>query len=255
MIQSAVEVTYGTELFKGLIVGDYGTGKSVFAASFPTPGFVFDFDKGIITYGKDNCGGDWNYAQYPISPLGWVEFEKDLNIVEASVKNGEYKTVVVDSTSLMSTLAMEKSLQLDPKRSPTGGPLWNVHYGMVRNLVEGKLRKMLNWKCNFLILSHLEVVMDKETGAVIKIQPLLPGALSDLLPGYFDEVYVASVITEQNTPHYKIQTATRGHYKARSRASGKEGRLPMYLDHTNVNGYEMLMKALKDGKLKKPGVK
>jgi hypothetical protein len=114
---------------------------------------------------------------------------------------------------------------------------------------------MLNWKCNFLILSHLEVVMDKETGAVIKIQPLLPGALSDLLPGYFDEVYVASVITEQNTPHYKIQTATRGHYKARSRASGKEGRLPMYLDHTNVNGYEMLMKALKDGKLKKPGVK
>jgi hypothetical protein len=250
-IKSAIDVSYNTELFKGMIVGDYGTGKSVFAASFPTPGFVFDFDKGIITYGKNACGGEWDYAQYDLSPLGWTLFEKELAEVEKLVKEEKYQTVVVDSTSIMSSLAMEKALQLDPKRSPTNGPLWNVHYGMVRNLVEGKLRKMLNWKCNLLILSHLEVLTDKESGAIIKIQPLLPGALSDLLPGYFDEVYVAACTAVGGVQKYQIQTATRGFYKARSRASGKEGRLPMYIDHTNKNGYEELMRMLEEGK-KKP---
>lgn len=245
-IKSAVDITYGTELFKGLITGDYGTGKSVFAASFPTPGFVFDFDKGIITYGKADCGGEWDYTQYPVTTLGWVEFEKEIKEVEKLVKDEKYRTVVIDSTSLMAALAMERSLQLDPKRSPTGGPLWNVHYGMVRNLVEGKIRQMAAWPCNIVVLAHLEVVTDKESGAIIKIQPLLPGALSDLLPGWFDEVYVTTCTMKGGVNEYKIQTAPRGLYKARSRASGKEGRLPMFIE----NSYTALMKALVEGKQK-----
>ena len=44
---NAKDVDIDTELFKAMLVGTYGTGKSVFASSCPTPGFVFDFDEKI----------------------------------------------------------------------------------------------------------------------------------------------------------------------------------------------------------------
>lgn len=238
-IMNAKEVTINTQLLKVLVVGDYGTGKSVFASTFPTPGFIFDFDKGILTY----RGKDWDYTQYDTNAIGWTAFDKEFKEIEKLVKEGKYKTVVIDSTSLMSALAMEKALQLDPKRSPTGGPLWNVHYGMVRHLVEGKLRQFMQWPCNLVVLSHLQVVRDEETGAIIKIQPLLPGALSDTVPGYFDEVYISTSNLKGGVPVFELQTLPRGLYKARSRMSGQEQRLPMYVPNT----YSALMKAIEDG--------
>ena len=263
MIQSAIEVTNESEFIKALIVGDYGTGKSVFASTFcgkmkaddagpadkpeviesKGKGFVFDFDKGIRTY----RGRNLDYAQYDVSGKGWNDFNKEFMEVEKLVKEGVYRTVVVDSTSMFADMAMESALLLDPKRSPTGGPLWNVHYGIVKNLVEGKLRRLLQWKCNILILAHQQVITDSESGAVIKIQPLLPGALSDKLPGYFDEVYISQSGMKDGKPDFTLQTLPRGLYKARSRISGQEQCLPMYIPNT----YEGLMAAIAKGTKKK----
>ena len=41
-------------------IGDFGTGKSTFASTFPTPGYVFDFDKRIASY----RGKDWEYSSF-----------------------------------------------------------------------------------------------------------------------------------------------------------------------------------------------
>ena len=50
------------ENFKFFILGDFGTGKSSFAATCPQPGFVFNFDNRIITYKN----GDFDYeARHP----------------------------------------------------------------------------------------------------------------------------------------------------------------------------------------------
>ncbi|HED37958.1 MAG TPA: hypothetical protein ENI76_06920, partial [Ignavibacteria bacterium] len=43
------------------VCGDSGTGKSVFASTFPTPGLVLDFDDGILSY----RGKDFDYVQFP----------------------------------------------------------------------------------------------------------------------------------------------------------------------------------------------
>lgn len=241
-IQTGENVSIESEFMKILVVGDYGTGKSVFASTFPGKLFIFDFDKGIKTY----RGKDFDYAQYEINAKGYMEFDKEFKDVEKSVREGKYKTVIVDSTSLLSDLAMERALMLDPKRSPTNGPLWNVHYGIVKNLVEGKLRQIMQWPCHVVILAHLQVVTDQESGAVVKIQPLLPGALSDKLPGWFDEVYVAQNQMKNNVVEFTLQTLPRGHYKARSRISGQEQLLPMYIPNT----YQDLMKAVDEGRKK-----
>lgn len=233
---SAKNVTIDSEFFKGMLIGTYGTGKSVFASSCPTPGFVFDFDEGIVTY----KGLDFDYAQYSDDWEGWVRFEKDLMMVKKGVEEGKYATVIVDSTSRMTDLAMARAMQLDPKRSPTGGPIWNVHFMMVRNLMEGKLRQIISLQCNVIVISHVDIIKDEDTGSIIDIAPLLTGQLREKVPGAFQEVYYCTTKRVNQKTEWLIQTVPIGHTKARSRLSGKEHLLPDFLP----NSYDEVMKAL-----------
>lgn len=221
-----------------LSLGDYGTGKSVFASTFPTPGFVFDLDDGIQIY----RGKDFDFETYGISPQSWIAFEKDVNRVVKDTNEGKYKTIVVDSTTVLAAIAMERSLQIDPKRSSTNGPLWNVHYSMVKNLVEGQLRKILNLssKAHIVVIGHLHIVLDNESGAVIGIEPLLPGSLSENFPGNFSEVYCHFSRKREGKTEYYLRTTPRGFYRARSRVSGVEGLLPEELP----NNYPLVLAAL-----------
>ena len=236
---NANDVTADTELMKIFVTGDYGTGKSVFAASFPTPGYLFDIDSGILTY----RGMDWDYDQFPLSAIGWVAFEKSVRELEKTLKEDptKYKTVVLDSTTTLADLAMERALQLDPKRSSTGGPLWNVHYQIIRNLMEGRLRQIINLPTNIVLISHLKIIEDNETGAILGTEPLLTGQLSTMIPGYFNEVYCTVVKNVKGNSEFMLRTITKGHYKARSRLSGKARLLPDEIP----NDYNSLIELLK----------
>ena len=239
---SAKDVSVDTEYLKVFSVGESGTGKSIFASSFPTPGFIFDFGKEIISY----RGKDFDYEQYPVSPQGWAKFEKDIIEIRKAVTEGKYKTVIIDNLSAMTDVCMEKSLQLDPKRDPTGGAMWNVHYKMVKNLMEGKLRQIINLPCNMVFIAHIDIIKD-EQGAAIGVAPSLTGSLSNDIPSYFDEVYYHSTRKEGGDTKWLVQTIPVGRNRGRSRLSGKERLLPDVLE----NDYNIIMKTLKD-KLQKP---
>jgi len=231
---------------KFFVCGDFGTGKSEFAATFPTlpkKGFVFNFDKKIATYSRYP---GWDYVEYPLTAAGWAQFEKDEKDVAKLVAAGEYLSVIIDSTTAMADMATERSLQLDPKRSPTGGPIWNVHYQMVRNLMEGKLRGFLNYNCNLVVIAHLDIKTDSETGAIIGIEPLLTGQLSVRIPGYFEEVYCSFSRTVGEKTTWYLRTIPRGYYKARSTMSGVMGLLPAELP----NNYHAVIKAYREAVVK-----
>jgi hypothetical protein len=221
-----------------LSLGNYGTGKSVFAASFPTPGFVFDCDDGIQIY----RGKDWDYETYTLSPQSWLQFEKDVNRVIKDTNEGKYKSIIVDSTTVLAAMAMERALQIDPKRSNTGGAMWNIHYSMIKNLMEGQLRKILTLssKATVLVIGHLHVIQDAETGAIVDIVPLLPGALSENFPGNFSEVYCHFSRKKEGKTEYYLRTAPKGLYRARSRVSGVEG----LLNEEVPNDYNKIMDIL-----------
>ena len=225
-----------------LVLGEYGVGKSVFASTFPTPGFVFDLDDGIQIY----RGKDFDYETYSVSPQSWIQFEKDVNRVIKETNERKYKTIIVDSTTVLTAIAMERALQIDPKRSPTNGPLWNVHYSMVKNLAEGQLRKILTLssKAFVIVIGHLHIVLDNETGAVIAIEPLLPGSLSENFPGLFSEVYCSFSRKKEGKTEYYLRTAPRGFCKARSRVSGVEGLLPEEIPNDFNKVSELLTKAI-----------
>ena len=237
---NAKDATVLSENLKIFVLGDYGTGKSVFASTFPTPGFLFDFDNRPLSY----RGLDWDYESYETSGQGWVKFEKDITTTKKLVEEGKYKTAVLDSTTSMTDVAMERALQIDPRRSDEGGPIWNVHYQIVRNLVEGKLHKLLTLNCNIILIGHWKTEIDSKSGAILSIDPLLTGQLSTKVPGYFDEVYAAATKTGQSGTQYILRTVPRGLYKARSTISGPYRLLPEELP----NNYFALMSAMREAK-------
>ena len=239
---SAKDVTVNTEFIKVMSVGEPGTGKSILASSFPTPGFVFDFANSIISY----KGLDFDYEQYELSPLGWTKFEKDVVQIIKAVKEGKYVSVIIDDLSAMTAVCMERALQLDPKRSATNGPVWNIHYSMVRNLMEGRLKQVMNMNCNIHFIAHLHVIQDQATGNITGVEPMLTGALPVVIPGYFDEVYYHTTKREGGDTKWLVQTVPIGFNRARSRLSGKLRTLPDYLP----NDYNEIMDYL-TGKKKK----
>ena len=253
---SAKDVTINTEFIKMMSVGEPGTGKSILGSTFPTPGFVFDFANSIISY----RGLDFDYEQYDLSARGWTKFEKDLTTIQKCFKegkrfpdeegkqeDGQYLSVIIDDLSAMTAVCMERALQLDAKRSPTGGPVWNVHYSMVRNLMEGKLKQIMNLSANIHFIAHLHVITDQETGNIVGVEPMLTGALPVVIPGFFDEVYYHTTKREGGDTKWLIQTVPIGYNKARSRLSGKLRILPDVLP----NDYNEIFQYL-TGKKKKP---
>lgn len=237
MPQSAKDINPYTDNIKAYVLGNYGTGKSVFASSFPTPGYVFDFDQGIKTY----RGMDWDYDTIPLTATGWTQFDKLIKEVAKAVDEKKYKTVVLDSTTSMTDCAMSRALQIDPKRSDSGGPLWNVHFQIVKNLVEPKLKQLLSLNCNVVLTGHWNITTDPKSGDIISIDPLLTGQLSQKVPGYFDEVYATGTGTKDGKEVFYVRTTTFGHYRSRSRLSGKLGLLPARIP----NDYPSLMEAIK----------
>jgi hypothetical protein len=101
-------------------------------------------------------------------------------------------------------------------------------------------------KANLIVISHIKIIMDQESGAIIGTEPLLPGQLAGKIPGYFDEVYYSFAKAKEGKTVYRLQTQTKGLYKARSRISGEEGILPIEIP----NNYTELIKAIAAGKEK-----
>jgi hypothetical protein len=250
LVPNAKNVTMSSEKLKIMSVGESGEGKSVFASSFPTPGFVFDFGDEIISY----KGLDFDYEPYELSSEGWGKYEKDFVKLQKCIKEGKrfdgsegkYLTVVYDNLSAMTDVCMMKALTLDPSRSPTGGPLWNKHYGMVKNMMEGKLRQAINLDANLILIAHLDTIKD-EAGAVVGVEPSLTGSLSADVPAYFHEVYYHTHRREQGGDiKWYIQTVPIGRNHGRSRLSGKARLLPDLIE----NDYSELI-AYMTGKKKK----
>jgi len=230
---SAKDLRLELDPMKIFSLGGYGTGKSVFASTFPTPGFVFDFDQRIKTY----RGKDFDYCTVPMTGQGWVEYEKHHRDVCKEAKEGKLETVIIDSVTSMTDTAMERALMLDPKRSSEGGPIWNVHYQIVKNLMEPKLHAVLSLPCNVIIIGHWNIKTDQKTGNIISIDPMLTGQLSVKVPGYFDEVYAHFTGMKEGKERFYFRTVPMQMYKARSTVSGPNRLLPDEID----NNYEALM--------------
>lgn len=250
---NAKELKTEMEFLRLFLCGESGTGKSVFASTCPEKMFLLNFDNSAISYRGKDC----DYENYEASPAGWLKYEKDHINLKKKFKEDPtcYQTVILDSTTSMTEVAMERALQLDPKRSKTNGPLWNVHYGMVKNLISGKIRQLLELPCNIVVIGHLIRIIDNDSGAVVGVEPMLNGDLSMRLPSWFDEVYYSDTVPiplkDQAAKggrkvDFILRTMVKGHYKARSRISGVTQILPAEMP----NDFNFIKKTIETARAK-----
>ena len=234
-----------------LLVGPAGAGKSVMCASAPTPGYVLDTGKEILSY----RGLDFDYDTFPKEGKSWARIIRAVNALQKGIvpfsdvpahkseadptgktvipatKGIEkvYKTVIIDNLSGATDIAMLRAMEIDRNRDPVGGPMWNIHYKMVANLVEDLIRLFLEVPGNRIATAHIEKSKDDLTGRILA-EPRLQGRLSDVAPQWFDEVlYGTPRIGKGGQAEYMMQTVNTGFYKARSRISGKERLLPDFI--------------------------
>jgi len=245
MLTNCKNLRPDTTNFRVLVIGASGTGKSIFASTFPEPILVFDFDKHPLSY----RGKDAHSLQFSNDFKGWLKFTDSVRILTGQtpatpnpefselVKNVQFKTVVVDSTTALQDIAMEKALFDNPAKIPEG----KVHYVHARFMVEKQIRILRNLKCNLVVISHVVQSADEKTGAVM-IRPMLIGQLATKLPAFFEEVYFSKrTVSKDGKQKYELQTQVKGLYEAKSILSGVNGLLDLYVP----NDYSKIMEMIK----------
>lgn len=182
-----------------LAYGSSGAGKTVFACSFPGPIYVADFDGKVTSAAAffkgtpqaeqieyDNFSGKHAYMQF-------VKKFNELGVIPA--EKFPFKTLVVDSITLLSASMMDEVMKQNPgsQRSKMDTTLVpNLKdYQIAISHFKDQIRKILSLKdrCNVVMTAHISTDKDETTGE-ITVQPLIWGKdLPAWLPMVFEEVY------------------------------------------------------------------
>jgi len=208
---------------KILVLGDYGKGKSYFAASCPEPIYLIDTDRGGIGYaGKQVYVPDFLYddSLRASQKLQMIETELD-KLVQGGGKlrigdeDVQFRTFVLDSLTTFVRLAMQAALEKRPV-APDSPPIWNVHYPMVKTFADRLFDRLIKLPGIIVCIAHTDYLKDEVTGE-IKALPAVTGNLKALVPALFDEVYFADTVQQKSGTQYILRLAPQGFKLARSR--------------------------------------
>ena len=213
------------EGLKVLILGDYGTGKSYFARSFPEPIFLLDFDRGSVGYlGRKVYVPDYFSDSVQPSQL-FALLEQDLDLlISGKHPEGQFRTIVLDSLTTLTKSALDLALTKRPV-PPDQPPVWNVHYPIAKVFVDKILDRLRRFQGFAVAIGHVEYQRDEVTGEILAL-PALTGKLQGYVPAVFDEVYFTEVTQTREGRKYLVHLAPRAFKRARSRLRSVYPQIP-----------------------------
>lgn len=191
------------EHLKVLVCGPPGTGKTCFAAGFPYPALVLDFDSKINSaaawYEKDserlqnievrNLGKRLTESD-PIAELNRIIREELIPMqAKGEVK---YKTLIIDSATTFSSAVLNHIVKTNPgtKRvaSAQGVQAGMQDFGILKREFAKLIPGLLSLPMNVVMTAHIKTDRSELTGEIIR-SPIMDGSFSQELPIYFEEVY------------------------------------------------------------------
>lgn len=225
-----------------LFWGNISSGKSWAAASFPKPMYILDFDRrhdSLLT-----C----NWANEP-----GVDYDVFPNMDAAALrmnqlydnKGEKYRTIVLDSLTYFSELAITHSIDnRDSKGKAVGS--WKIadigDYGAESSILMQSIQLMVELPIISIVTGHYTETETKDLrnpDRVIRTRTLLTGAkkIAAKIPGAFNEIY--SFYVQRNAkgdPEYLVNTYNDGETFARTTIPG----LPKTINQTNIKLYDVL---------------
>lgn len=186
-----------------LVCGPPGTGKTCFAAGFPLPILVLDFDNKI-----DSAAAWYSNDVERLSGIEVRSLGKRLDgtdpIVELNKLIGEelipqqksgvmkYKTLVIDSATTFSAAVLQHIVRTNPgvKRvvSAQGVQAGMQDFGILKREFARLIPGLLSLPMNVVMTAHIKTDRSDLTGELVR-SPIMDGSFSQELPIYFKEVW------------------------------------------------------------------
>lgn len=201
-----------------LVYGRSGTGKTTFAASFPTPALLIDIrEKGTDSI-ADRDGID------VVSVNSWADLEEIFWYLKTGEGAQKYKSVILDQVSSMQDLAMEYAMAEEGKEVMSQR-LWGVVSGLMKTWLIN-YRDLVDNGINVLFLAHDRVskgdsdeeddTLDPQVGA--RLMPSVAGMLNGAVKA-IGNTYVAEVFLEDKSRQveYRMRLAPHPYYTTKLR--------------------------------------
>lgn len=187
-----------------LLIGDSGTHKTFFLGTCPKP-YIFDFDNGMLV----NRGKDIEYDKFIDAPKGqparptdgiyvwgtaWMEFIKKVNAIGEMIGKGTcpFRTLGLDSLTLMADLCMNFILKTNNRESPTQAD-WGAFLKAMKTVVQ----QLNSWPIQVVLTAHIKRDMNDLTQTIEKL-PLISGQFSGLVSVLFNEVYFTEAASDKD---------------------------------------------------------
>lgn len=238
-----------------IVYGQSGNGKSTFAATFPKPMIVFNFDaygkdvvyrrKGIARPPVQDSDGvvrqeiihpptgesiitiEHYHDENPEQPTAYERFMRRMSYFNAD-ERASYRTVVLDSVTSME-LAARKQQQY--KINPRSKEPRQWYAGSTERLEEMLCSRFgALYDVNVLVLAHVDEDKDELHGTFVRT-PSAPGRLRTRLAAYYNEMYRCFAVREaagvvggggggRGGLTYRLQTRADAMYNAYSMEAG-----------------------------------
>lgn len=177
-----------------LLIGYPGSGKSIAAASFPPPIYIFDLDKRIdslLQYFPGRADIEFDYY----GPNDFTKFDAMMDKMESGQL--PYKTYILDSLTALARMAINYSISLRGGKGLKKGILNMIQvddYGAETRVLSQALDSFRGERFNahFVMTAHLVETATKKLDATDVIQQrLLTGGkgIAAEIPAYFNDIY------------------------------------------------------------------
>ena len=187
---------------RALLAGSSGSGKTTGALTLPGKLLLIDLDgraEAAIPFG-DRVEIVEIVESSARSPRAWMELTALLRELKAFSKGSfPYEGVILDGLTAANRLAMTFALTLDKTRG-LGGTAARHHYGPAMNEIFLLLNDLLGLPCNIVVVCHLELHEDEESGGSM-LFPKVVGKFRSELPGMFNETYITKRAIETLPGH------------------------------------------------------
>lgn len=186
-----------------LVVGDSGMHKTGFLGTLPRPLYVFDFDNGMSRLAGES---DVYYDTFKEAPKGmpvkstgglglhpygeaWPRFLDQVNVIGAEIEAGTspYKSLAIDSLSLMTDVAMSYILKQNNRAN-----MEQRDWGTFLQNMSSFFGQFTGWPLTKCVTAHIRR-MENDLNKVEELLPLVPGQFAGKASIYFDEVYFVEI--------------------------------------------------------------
>ncbi len=202
----------GTYLFRVLLYGRSGTGKSTMADSFPGKKGIVDTDSGGMVYLSDaeilSIPEDSTLSS--AAPTAWEFCQAAL---EQFSQDPEVSVIVLDSFTTIADACLKFIMHAVNR---VGQPPTFVEWSKQMELLKNYLFKAFSSGKSVISCFHEDMEKDELSGQTWCL-PLITGKLAKKVPGFHDEVYHMEPKKSGKSVTYNILTKASGLYVAKSR--------------------------------------